>query len=58
MQMELQSLDIRAKDALHIAVAIDSGFWFFMTTDRKILNKKIDDVAVVNPVVFVEEYLK
>ena len=56
--LELQSLDIRAKDALHIAAAIYSGCDFFITTDRKILNKKIDDVAVVNPVVFVEEYLK
>ena len=56
--LELQSHDIRAKDALHIAAAIDSGCGFFITTDRKILNKKIDGVAVVNPIIFVEEYLK
>ena len=56
--LELQSLEIRAKDALHIAAAINSGCDFFITTDRKILNKKIDGVAVVNPVIFVEEYLK
>jgi len=56
--LELESLNIRAKDALHIASAIDSGCGFFITTDRKILNKKIDDVAVVTPTAFVEEYLK
>jgi len=55
--LELQSIGIRAKDALHIAAAIDSECGFFITTDRKILNKKIDGVTVVNPVVFVEEYL-
>jgi predicted nucleic acid-binding protein len=56
--LELESLSIRAKDALHIASAIDSGCDFFITTDRKILNKTIDGVAVVSPAVFVEEYLK
>jgi hypothetical protein len=56
--LELASLNIRAKDALHIASAIDSGCDFFITTDRKILNKKIDDVAGVTPAVFVEEDLK
>ena len=56
--LELQSLNFRAKDALHIASAIDSGCAFFITTDKKILNKKIDGLAVVNPLIFVEEYLK
>jgi len=56
--LELQSLDLRAKDALHIASAIYSACNFFITTDKKILNKKVDGVAMVNPLVFVEEYLK
>ena len=56
--LELEALNIRAKDALHIASAIDSGCGFFITTDRKILNKKIDGVALVSPAAFVEEYLK
>jgi predicted nucleic acid-binding protein len=55
--LELQLLGIRAKDALHLAAAIHSHCDCFITTDRKILNKKIDAVAIVNPVVFVEEYL-
>ena len=56
--LELQSFNLRAKDALHIASAIISQCDFFITTDRKILNKTIDEVAVVNPLYFVEEYLK
>jgi hypothetical protein len=31
---------------------------FFITTDRKILKKKIDHMTVINPLVFVEEYLE
>ena len=53
----LQSFNLRAKDALHIASAIASKCDCFITTDKKILNKKIDGMAVVNPLNFVEEYL-
>ena len=53
--LEIESLTIRAKDALHIAAAIYSHCDYFITTDRKILNKPINGIAVVNPLVFVEE---
>jgi len=53
---ELQSQNLRAKDAIHIAAAVYSRCGYFITTDRKILNKKIDGIAVLNPVAFVEEY--
>jgi len=43
---------------LHIATAIYSKCDYFITTDRKILNKNIDGIAVLNPVTFVEEYLE
>jgi len=55
--IELQELGLRAKDALHIATAIHSCCNCFITTDKKILNKKINDVAVINPLRFLEEYL-
>jgi len=55
--IELQSLNLRAKDALHIAAAIYSKCDCFITTDKKILNKNIEGVAVLNPLAFVEEYL-
>ena len=54
--VELQSQNLRAKDALHIAAAIYSRCGYFITTDRKILNKKIDGITALNPLSFVEEY--
>jgi predicted nucleic acid-binding protein len=48
---------LRAKDALHVASAIFTQCDYFITTDKKILNKNIPEVAVVNPVAFVEEYV-
>ena len=56
--IELEKINIRAKDALHLAIAIHSRCNCFITTDKKILNKKIDGVAVVNPLRFLEEYLE
>jgi len=56
--LELQSLNLRAKDALHIAAAIYSRCDCFITTDKKIISKKIDGVTVLNPLVFIEEYLE
>jgi len=54
--LELETQNIRAKDAIHIAIAIYSQCGYFITTDKKILNKKIDGITVLNPLDFVEEY--
>jgi hypothetical protein len=56
--LELESIHFRAKDALHGAAAIYSECNYFITTDKKILNKKADGIAMVNPLTFVEAYLK
>ena len=53
--IEIESLAVHAKDALHIAAAIYAHCDYFITTDRKILNKPITGITVVNPLVFVEE---
>jgi predicted nucleic acid-binding protein len=53
---ELMERKLRAKDALHIASSIYTNCDYFITTDKKILNKNITDIAVVNPITFVEEY--
>jgi predicted nucleic acid-binding protein len=55
--VELTQAKLRAKDALHVASAIFSGCDYFITTDRKILNKSITGIMVMNPITFVEEYL-
>ena len=41
--LEIESLAIRTKDALHIAEAIYSRYDYLITTDRKILNKPINN---------------
>jgi predicted nucleic acid-binding protein len=51
---ELQSLEIRAKDALHIAAAINSGCDFFITTDDEILKYKTTKLRIIDPVQFVQ----
>jgi predicted nucleic acid-binding protein len=52
---ELMKRKLRAKDALHVASSIYAKCDYFITTDKKILNKNIPDIAVVNPITFVEE---
>jgi hypothetical protein len=44
---------LRQKDAVHIASAVIAGGDYFITVDRKILNKTIKDIAVIDPVNFI-----
>ena len=46
---------IKPKDALHIACAIKSGCEYFITTDKGIFNKNIENIKVINPIDFVIE---
>jgi len=43
---------LKAKDALHIACAIEAGCDYFITTDDEILDKgsSISQIAILNPV--------
>jgi predicted nucleic acid-binding protein len=43
---------LRQKDAVHIASAVDAGGDYFITVDKKILNKSIRDITVIHPVEF------
>ena len=53
---ELMKLGLHAKDAVHIACAIQIQTDYFLTTDKKILNKPIAGIQVVNPVDFIRRY--
>lgn len=53
---ELMKLGLRAKDAAHIASAIHLGAEYFLTTDKKILNKPVTEINLVNPIEFVRRY--
>ena len=55
--VELMSLGLRQMDASHIACAIALGADFFLTTDKKVLNKPITEIPVMNPIDFVRRYL-
>lgn len=44
---------IKKKDSLHIACAIKANCDYFLTTDKKLLNKKFDEIVLINPLDFV-----
>lgn len=51
------SLGIKQLDALHIACSVYSKCDAFITTDKGILNKKIYDVKIYNPIDFIREVI-
>jgi len=56
---EIMKQGIRVNDALHIACAVESQCGYFITTDTGLLNKKIDNIRIINPIDFIrteEEY--
>ena len=54
---ELMKKGLRQKDASHIACAIYAGADFFITTDKKILNKHVQGIELINPLDFARRYL-
>ena len=44
---------IKDKDALHLACAIKAECDYFLTTDKRILNKEISDLKIMNPLDFI-----
>ena len=51
----LFSKGIKVKDALHIACAVDANADLFITTDKKLINTKIPEIRVVNPLTVINE---
>jgi hypothetical protein len=52
---EIMGRGIKAKDALHVACALKSGCAYFIATDAKLLNKRIENITIINPIDFVRE---
>ena len=46
------ALGLRQKDAAHLSCAVYGKVNYFITVDRKILNKTIKDITIINPVDF------
>ncbi|MFW6307886.1 MAG: hypothetical protein ACOC08_04520 [Campylobacterales bacterium] len=54
---ELSTLGLKNKDSLHVACAIEAKCDFFLTTDRKIINKSylIQEISVCTPIDLIEK---
>jgi predicted nucleic acid-binding protein len=50
-------LGLHNKDALHLACAVEMNCDYFITTDKKFINKgsQIKEIKIVNPTIFVLE---
>ncbi|MDR0307213.1 MAG: hypothetical protein LBI42_10300 [Chitinispirillales bacterium] len=54
----LQNMNIRAKDALHIACSVHTKCDYLITTDKQLFNIKLNDVKIINPLSFINEMEK
>ena len=52
---QIKDKGVKTKDALHIACAIQAKCDYFITTDKKLLNKSIDGILIVDPIEFIKE---
>jgi len=52
----LKQIGLKAKDALHVASAIEGKAQYFLTTDDKILNKLFTEIKVIDPIEFVKVF--
>ena len=53
---EIMQKNIKQKDAIHIACAIKAECDYFLTTDRKVLNKNIQEIKIINPLDFIRQF--
>ena len=53
---QLMKLGLRQMDAAHIACAFHLEADYFLTTDKKILNKPVSDISILNPIDFLRRY--
>jgi len=53
---EIMKNGIKTRDAFHISCAIESGCGYFITTDKKLLKYKNDEIIICNPIQFLDYY--
>ena len=51
------NFNLKQADASHIACAIYAKAECFITTDKGILKRNINEIKIVNPITFVQEYI-
>ena len=49
----LYRLGIKPHDALHVSCAFHAKADYFITTDNKLINKKVAEILIVNPLFFI-----
>jgi predicted nucleic acid-binding protein len=46
---------IKTKDALHVACAIQAQCDYFLTTDKRLINKTVAQIELINPLDFIRK---
>ena len=52
---DIMKHSIQAKDSLHLACAIKSNCDYFITTDSKLMKKKLSSIRIINSIDFVRK---
>ena len=55
MAQKIQAAGIKFKDACHVASAIFAGCAYFISTDKRLLKYKTDEINLVTPIEFLAE---
>jgi len=58
MAKDFQLGGLKAYDSLHLASAIYAGCDYILTVDDKMLKKQSDKIIIIDPVIFVNQWLK
>jgi len=51
----IMKFGVKNEDALHIACAMEKRCKYYVTTDGKLTNKRIEGITIINPIDFVRE---
>ena len=51
----IKKLNIRTKDALHIACSVYTNSDYLITVDKQLFNLKLNDIKIINPLSFMNE---
>ncbi len=51
---EIMATGVKVKDAHHVACAIAASCDYLLTTDKRLLQYKTDEIELLNPVDFIE----